>query len=139
MVTFPALGCIGRRVRRFGSDYGGEVTEPREVAVRILLLPPEGVGSLQTVLGSIADHEIPENPALIAQLDHKCWLAQHMADPAVELTQPETDVLLRGLRFTEMMSLDLPFYDALVETVRFVGDRLLALWSPDEWLAFRDL
>ena len=50
----------------------------------------------------------------------------------------EADLLLRGLAFTEAMSVELPWYEMVVYTAQFVGDALLALWTDEQWLAYRD-
>ena len=46
--------------------------------------------------------------------------------------------MLRGLAFTEAMSVELPWYEMVVYTAQFVGDALLALWTDEQWLAYRD-
>lgn len=50
----------------------------------------------------------------------------------------EAELLLSALRLTEAMSTGFAWYAMVVETVRFVGDQLLNLWSASECLAFRD-
>lgn len=104
-----------------------------EDTTRPLVIPPEGVLALQTILGIMDDNELPVDGDLMDALDRKLVRCR---DGLVELTMVETDLLLRGLRFTEAASIMLPFYEDVVTTVEFVGAALMDLWSADEWAGF---
>jgi hypothetical protein len=110
--------------------------------LRTLVLPWEGVEALRTVLGILDDHEVRVNTAAYEAISVKLLDAVMMGpqdgDIPVDVSLSEANLLLEGLRFTDVMSMDLPFYDAVVDTINFVGEQLLALWSNTEWLAFHD-
>ncbi len=115
---------------------------------RPLSLPWEGVESLRTILGIVDDHELGVDADDRASLDNKLLIAPQAMGPigagtesqeiAIGVTMGEADLLLSALRFTDMMSMHLPFYDMVVETVQFVSDQLTDLWSPEEWMLWRD-
>ncbi len=112
------------------------------VDVRMLHLPWEGVEALRTVLGILDDHEVRVDPkayeAISVTLLDAVMMGPQDGDIPVNVSLPEANLLLEGLRFTDVMSMDLPFYDAVVDTINFVGEQLLALWTNTEWLAFHD-
>ncbi len=115
---------------------------------RPLVLPWEGVESLRTILGIIDDHELKVDDTARASLEEKLDMAPQAMGPigvateanevAIGVTMPEADLLLQSLQFTDMMSMHLPFYDMVVETVQFVSDQLTNLWPSEQWLAWRD-
>lgn len=116
--------------------------------VRPLILPWEGVESLRTILGIVDDHELKVDEAARASLDDKLDAAPRAMGPigagtetqevSIGVTMAEADLLLAALRFTDMMSMHLPFYDMVVETVQFVSDQLTALWPAEVWMTWRD-
>jgi hypothetical protein len=110
--------------------------------LRTLLLPWEGVEALRTVLGILDDHEVRVDTGAYESISVKLLDAVMMGpqdgDIPVNVSIAEANLLLEGLRFTDIMSMDLPFYDAVVDTINFVGEQLLALWTNAEWLAFHD-
>lgn len=112
--------------------------------IRTLMMPAEGIIALQTITGILDDHEVPIDPVVADRLSRTLHEATPFSTGAegeelgVELTIQEADVLLRGLAFTEAMSVELPWYDMVVHTVQFVGDALVELWTDAEWLAYRD-
>jgi hypothetical protein len=115
---------------------------------RPLVLPWEGVESLRTILGIVDDHDLKVSPTALASLESKLDLApqamgaigsgNERSEVAIGVTMPEADLLLTALHFTDMMSMHLPFYDLVVETVQFVSDQLTNLWPSDEWMRWRD-
>ena len=112
--------------------------------VRVLSIPAEGVIALQTVIGIIDDHGLVADPWVYAALTKTLQENAPVStgsdgdEIAISLTIAEADLLLRGLAFTEAMSVELPWYEMVVYTVQFVGDALLALWTDEQWLAYRD-
>jgi hypothetical protein len=115
---------------------------------RPLSIPWEGVESLKVVLGIVDDHELKVDADARESLEAKLDAAPQQLGPiaageehenlVLHLTMREASLLLQALHFTDLMSMELPFYDMVVHTVQFIGDRLTALWSPPEWMAFRD-
>jgi hypothetical protein len=109
---------------------------------RDLNLPPEGAEALRTVLGILDDAMIPIDSFLAAELDERLTELWQSPDDGPVRTIPisveEADLLLAGLRYTEAMSTELPWYEMVIEAVQFVGDALLDLWTDEEWLAWRE-
>jgi hypothetical protein len=109
---------------------------------RDLNLPPEGAEALRTVLGILDDAMIPIDSFLAAELDERLaalWQAPDTgAIRTITISVEEADLLLAGLRYTEVMSTELPWYEMVIEAVQFVGDAILDLWSDDEWIAWRE-
>lgn len=107
-------------------------------------MPAEGVIALQTVIGIIDDHALLADPWVYASLTKTLQENSPVSTGAegdeisIPLSMPEADLLLRGLSFTEAMSVELPWYEMVIFTVHFVGDALVELWSDAEWLAYRD-
>jgi hypothetical protein len=110
---------------------------------RDLRLPPEGAEALRTVLGILDDAMAPIDPFLAADLDERLAALWVPADGAVDDTRvipisvEEADLVLAGLRYTEAMSTELPWYPMVIDAVQFVADAVLDLWSDDEWVAWR--
>lgn len=113
-------------------------------SVRILTMPAEGVVALQTVVGIIDDHDLRYDPEVYYNLTTTLHEATSVStggmgeDTSIPITMAEADLLLRGLSFTEAMSVELPWYEMVVQTVHFVGDALVELWTDAEWLIYRD-
>ena len=112
---------------------------------RALPLPVEGASALRETLLIMGEHLVFGDPHLYAEVAVK--VAEVFDEDeldalvtgevrTIHLTIAEADLLLDGLRFTEAASVDLPWYPMVIETVRFVGDQLLGLFSDDEWLAW---
>jgi hypothetical protein len=119
------------------------------LSTRALHLPWEGIEALRTVLGIVDDHELGIDPDAKSSLEHKLLEAPRALGPigagdedrevAIDLDLTEASLLLEALRFTDSMSVHLPFYDMIVETIQFVGDHITDLWSADEWMTFNDV
>lgn len=114
---------------------------------RVLDLPPSGAGALRTALGILTDNDVPVDLEVLDALDRRLaelYSAEEVAVLGDDVERPfaisivEADLVLRALRFTEAMSVTFTWYPMVVDTVRFVGDRVTALWTDREWLAFRD-
>lgn len=113
-------------------------------SVRTLTMPAEGVVALQTVVGIIDDHDLRHDPEVYYNLTTTLHEATSVStggtgdDTSIPITMAQADLLLRGLAFTEAMSVELPWYEMVVQTVHFVGDALVELWTDAEWLVYRD-
>lgn len=126
----------------------GRATKPGMIpSARTIVLPPAGAAALITALGILEDNGVRVDVELFLGLSNKlngAWTPaewERLSDDderEVELSIAEADLVLQGLAFTEAMSVDLPWYPMVIDTVRFVGDHLTELWSPEEWLAWRD-
>ncbi len=112
---------------------------------RPLPLPVEGASALRETLLIMSEHLAFGDPHLFAEVSvrvQEVFTEEELAGldsedvRTIELSIAEADLLLDGLRFTEAASVDLPWYPMVVQTVRFVGEQLLGLFSDDEWLAW---
>ncbi len=129
-----------------GNELPHHAPEPQHV--RVLQLPWEGIESLKTILGIVDDHELKVDEQARSNLEAKLMAAPMQLGPigagtedrevALDVSISEAALLLEALRFTDMMSVHLPFYEMVVEAIQFVGDRLTGLWSPSEWMTWRD-
>jgi hypothetical protein len=121
------------------------VTEP---SISTLRLPWEGIEALRTVLGIIEDNEVKVDDVAFRNLEAKLSAAPMQLgsigagdedrEIELDLAMTEAQLLLDALQFTDVMSMHLPFYDMVVETVQFVGDRITDLWTPEVWMRWRD-
>ena len=116
------------------------------VEVRPLLLPVEGASALRETLLIMVEHLVDADPHTFASVatkvqdlytDDELEALDAPGERTLELTIAEADLLLDGLRFTEVASVDLPWYPMVVQTVRFVSDALLGLFTDEEWLGWR--
>jgi hypothetical protein len=112
---------------------------------RALALPAAGATALQTALGVLTDQGYVDG--LLDQLDFRLgelWPSPSSDDFAsdeqrnIMISITEADLLLSALRITEALSVEFSWFEMVTETVQFVGDQLLELWSDAEWLVFRD-
>lgn len=105
----------------------------------------EAVLSLLEVLGILRDHdwagvgagEALRADALESRL-HAMWSPgewddRRGPDRIVDFEIEDASLLLGGLSFTEMMSVDLPWIDMVRWTVDFMTEQLRPLWSEEEW------
>ena len=109
------------------------------------MLPASGAVALLTALGVMTDQGMTTES--LVELEGRlvaAWPQPGEADFAGNDQRPlmlaidEAELLLSALRLTEALSTGFAWYAMVVETVQFVGDQLLGLWSASEWLAFRD-
>ncbi len=113
---------------------------------RTLRLPWEGAEALRTALGILTDNGVAVDQELLTDLDTRLLqLWGDGYDPRagsqerpITLTMREADLVLVALRYTDVMSMEFPFYDMVVETIQFVGDRITDLWSTAEWMTWND-
>jgi hypothetical protein len=112
-----------------------------------LTLPWEGVESLQTILGIVDDHGLRVDVAAKDRLEDTLRIArakgplrsgQEDTVISIELGLAEAALLLDALKFTDLMSMDLPFYDMVADTIQFVSDQLVSLWPAETWMKWRD-
>ena len=109
------------------------------------MLPASGATALLTALGVMTDHGILEE--LLFELEGRLvalWPFPNEDDYSSNEQRPillgidEADLLLRALRLTEALSTEFAWYALVVQTVHFVGDQLLGLWTVTEWMTFHD-
>jgi len=84
-----------------------------------MMLPIEGAAALRQILGILTDHEIEDADGRLDALDQRLivawnseeWASMAATDRGIPMSRPDAELLVKGLRFTEMMSTHLPFFD----------------------------
>ena len=82
-------------------------------------LPIEGAAALRQILGILSDHEIEDSDGRLDALDRRLslawngeeWETMSATERGIPMSRLDAELLVRGLRFTEMMSTHLPFFD----------------------------
>ena len=109
--------------------------EPREIS-----LDKEAIASLRQIIGIMTDQvQLAER--------HTRWNVEHLIDLderlfAHEDGQPivlgidDVALLLEGMAFTEIMSVELPWFDMVQWTTDFVTTELRQHWTQEQWEHF---
>jgi len=108
--------------------------------VRIVLLPPEAAMALNEIIGIMTDQLLEGNMGsrwdaeVLVELQMKLHDAQD--GESIEMDISEAALLLDGMAFTEVMSVEFPFFEMVQWTSDFVTTELRAYWTEDDWRAF---
>lgn len=109
--------------------------EPREIS-----LDEEAIASLRQIIGIMTDQvQLAER--------HTRWNVEHLIDLderlfAHEDGQPivlgidDVALLLEGMAFTEIMSVELPWFDMVQWTSDFITSELRQHWTQEQWEQF---
>lgn len=109
--------------------------EPREIS-----LDKEAIASLRQIIGIMTDQvQLAER--------HTRWNVEHLIDLderlfAHEDGQPivlgidDVALLLEGMAFTEIMSVELPWFDMVQWTSDFITSELRQHWTQVQWEQF---
>ena len=109
--------------------------EPHEIS-----LDKEAIASLRQIIGITTDQvQLAER--------HTRWNVEHLIDLderlfAHEDGQPivlgidDVALLLEGMAFTEIMSVELPWFDMVQWTTDFVTTELRQHWTQEQWEHF---
>tara|TARA_B100001996_G_C18390268_1_gene488884 strand:- start:233 stop:583 length:351 start_codon:yes stop_codon:yes gene_type:complete len=84
-----------------------------------MTLPIEGAAALRQILGILTDHEIEDSNGRLDALDQRLslawnseeWASMTATERGIPMSRLDAELLVNGLRFTEMMSTHLPFFD----------------------------
>ncbi|MBA51332.1 MAG: hypothetical protein CL456_04345 [Acidimicrobiaceae bacterium] len=84
-----------------------------------MMLPIEGAAALRQILGILSDHDVEDSDGRLDALDRRLvlawnsheWASMSATERGVPMSRADAQLLVRGLRFTEMMSAHLPFFD----------------------------
>lgn len=111
------------------------MNEPRDV-----FLEGDAVAALGQIVGIMSDHMYAAdgpgewNAEQLADLDAK--LCQATGGGVVTLGIEDVALLLQGMAFTEIMSMELPWFDMVQWTSDFITGELRRHWTEDEWRKF---
>ena len=109
--------------------------EPREIS-----LDREAVASLSQIVGIMTDQvQLAER--------HTRWNVEHLIDlderlfthedgQPIVLGIDDVALLLEGMAFTEIMSVELPWFDMVQWTSDFITSELRQHWTQEQWEQF---
>jgi hypothetical protein len=109
--------------------------EPRHI-----VLEPVAVSALFEILGIMTDQLIQGNMAARwdaeAVFDLQMRLNDAQEGEPIQLGIDDAALLLDGMAFTEVMSVDFPFFEMVQWTSDFVTAELRAHWTEELWLEY---
>lgn len=104
---------------------------------RSVSLEPMAVGSLQQIIGIMTDHMWTPDYAGQWDLEHIIELEERISEGAsgdpVTLGIDDVALLLEGMAFTEIMSMEFPWIDMVRWASDFVTAELRQYWTDEEW------
>lgn len=109
--------------------------EPREIS-----LDKEAIASLRQIIGIMTDQvQLAERPTRwnvehLIDLDER--LFAHEDGQPIVLGIDDAALLLEGMAFTEIMSVELPWFDMVQWTTDFVTTELRQHWTQEQWEHF---
>jgi hypothetical protein len=111
------------------------MVEPRSVKFE-----PEAVLALFEILGIMSDQLMEGNMEQRWDAEHVVDLQIRLADARegspVDIGIDDAALLLDGMAFTEVMSIEFPFFEMVQWTSDFVTEELRQHWSEDQWRDF---
>ena len=88
----------------------------------------------------LAPAEIPANVITMNSVAHLVDLdtriAEHVDGDPITLGIDDVSLILAGMAFTEVMSMEFPFFDMVQWTSDFVAAELRKYWTDEEWLQY---
>jgi hypothetical protein len=111
------------------------VIEPREIS-----LDKEAIASLSQIIGimtdqmQLAERQTRWNVEHLVDLDER--LFSHEDGQPIVLGLDDAALLLEGMAFTEIMSVELPWFDMVQWTSDFVTAELRQHWTQEQWEQF---
>lgn len=63
-------------------------------------------------------------------------IAEHVDGDPITLGIDDVSLILAGMAFTEVMSMEFPFFDMVQWTSDFVAAELRKYWTDEEWLQY---
>ena len=108
---------------------------PREVS-----LQPDAALALGEIIGIMTDQLFEGSmqerwdPEVLVGLQMRLHAAHD--GETIEMGIDDAALLLDGMAFTEVMSVEFPFFDMVQWTSDFVTAELRSHWTEDEWRAF---
>jgi len=107
---------------------------------RSIVFEPDAVSALFEILGIMTDQLMEGNMASRWDAEAVVGLQMRLSGlqegEAVEIGIDDAALLLDGMAFTEVMSVDFPFFEMVQWTSDFVTAELRSHWSEDLWLAY---
>ena len=117
------------------SGYCRGVQQPRDI-----VFEPEAITALTEILGIMADQIMGETSNSRWEITRIAELEARLMSPApgdpVTIGIDDAALLLDGMAFTEVMSIEFPWFEMVQWTSDFVTAELRQHWSEDEWRDF---
>lgn len=107
---------------------------------RNVILPPEAAMALNEIIGIMTDQLVDGNmqsrwnAEVLVELEMRLHEAEDGS--AIQMGIDDAALLLDGMAFTEVMSVEFPFFEMVQWTSDFVTTELRAHWTEDEWREF---
>lgn len=109
-----------------------QVSEGESGVSQIVALPIEGAAALRQILGILDDHGMAADAERADDLDERLrlpwteqeWARLEGAEHGIPMSREDAVMLVDGLRFTEVMSVELPFFDHVMLVSSWIIDRL---------------
>lgn len=116
-------------------EYCHHMQLPRNVT-----LPPEAAMALNEIIGIMTDQLVDGNmqsrwnAEVLVELEMRLHEAEDGS--AIQMGIDDAALLLDGMAFTEVMSVEFPFFEMVQWTSDFVTTELRSHWTEDEWREF---
>ena len=107
---------------------------------RTIVFEPDAVSALFEILGIMSDQLMEGN--MLTRWDAEAVVGLQLRlsglkdGEAVEFGIDDAALLLDGMAFTEVMSIEFPFFEMVQWTSDFVTAELRAHWSEELWLEY---
>ena len=107
---------------------------------RTIVFEPDAVSALFEILGIMSDQLMEGN--MLTRWDAEAVVGLQLRlsglkdGEAVEFGIDDAALILDGMAFTEVMSIEFPFFEMVQWTSDFVTAELRAHWSEDLWLEY---
>lgn len=115
--------------------YPRRVHQPRDI-----VFEPDAITALTEILGIMADQIMGETSNTRWEITRLAELEARLMAPApgdpVTIGIDDAALLLDGMAFTEVMSIEFPWFEMVQWTSDFVTAELRQHWTDDEWRDF---
>lgn len=109
--------------------------QPREIQ-----LEQDAFFAIAQILGIMTDNLDLSLPTAQWDIHHLVDLdtriAEHADGEPITLGIDDVSLILAGMAFTEVMSMEFPFFDMVQWTSDFVAAELRKYWTDEEWLQY---
>ena len=107
---------------------------------RVIRLDREATLALSQILGIMLDQlfELDASQGWSTEdiIDLDARLVDSLEGESITLGIDDVALLLQGMAFTKLMSVDLPWFETVQWVTDFVTSELRQHWTDQEWLAF---
>lgn len=105
-----------------------------------IVIEKDAVSALAQILGIMTDHISESGKSAGWDVEHIVDLETRLlmveSDGAITLGIDDAALLLDGMAFTEMMSVEFPWFEMVLWTTDFVTTELRQYWTTDEWNSY---